>query len=257
MKEQSSNNNNNMDKELLRNAFMKREYEQQSLPYQRELSFYNAVKTGDLEQVKSLELPLKSEGLGHLSDDPIRNVKYHLIITIALISRFCIEGGLEIETAYSLSDLYIQKADKCSTEIEIEELHRKVILDFTKKMKQTNRDRAMSKPIVQAIDYIQIHLHEQILICDIASATGLNDTYLCTLFKKEMKISLASYIRSKRIELAQNLLKFSDYAAVDISNYLAFSSHSHFISVFKKETGMTPREYRNQYFSTNWRVKKE
>ncbi|MBP3325216.1 MAG: helix-turn-helix domain-containing protein [Coprococcus sp.] len=51
--------------------------------------------------------------------------------------------------------------------------------------------------------------------------------------------------------MAENLLKYSDFSAIDISNDLCFSSHSHFIKVFKEHTGYTPKEYRNRFFRRN------
>ena len=51
------------------------------------------------------------------------------------------------------------------------------------------------------------------------------------------------------MEAAQNMLKFSDYTYAEISAILAFSSQSHFIRVFRKQTGYTPKEYRNKFFS--------
>lgn len=39
---------------------------------------------------------------------------YHFVSSVALISRFCVEGGLGHDTAYTLSDIYIQRADKCT-----------------------------------------------------------------------------------------------------------------------------------------------
>ena len=37
--------------------------------------------------------PLADSGYGNLSDDELRNIKYHMVISVALITRFCIEGG--------------------------------------------------------------------------------------------------------------------------------------------------------------------
>ena len=62
------------------------------------------------------------------------------------------------------------------------------------------------------------------------------------------------YCTSKRlkIEKAKNLLQYSDTDIVGIANYLAFSSQSHFISVFKKYEGITPHKFRERYFRTSW-----
>ena len=51
---------------------------------------------------------------------------------------------------------------------------------------------------------------------------------------------------SQRIEAARNMLRYSSLAYDEIASTLAFSSQSHFIQVFKKEVGCTPREYRTR-----------
>ena len=72
-----------------------------------EYSFYNAVKTGDMETVirnckEDAFIDLK--GTGVLSRNPLTNIKYHFVVTTAMITRYCIDGGLEPEQAYRLSD---------------------------------------------------------------------------------------------------------------------------------------------------------
>ena len=104
--------NGNIESQLAQTLFAQRENDFSHLPYDDELSFYNAVKRGDLELVKKTMLPLSNQRLGRLSDNGLRNMQYHLIITIAFITRFCIEGGVDPELAYTLSDLNIQRIDK-------------------------------------------------------------------------------------------------------------------------------------------------
>ena len=55
-------------------------------------------------------------------------------------------------------------------------------------------------------------------------------------------------MRNKKIEEACWLLKYTDKSSIEIATDLSFSSHSYFISVFKKVTGKTPKEYRNVEF---------
>ena len=109
-----------------------------------------------------------------------------------------------------------------------------------------------SKNIVRVIDYIYDNLHQPLTVKIIADNIGISETYLSKLFKKETGTSVSAYIRSRRIEAAQNMLKFSDYSYEEISNHLCFSSQSHFTSIFKKETGCTPKVYRDQHFRKNF-----
>lgn len=95
---------------------------------------------------------------------------------------------------------------------------------------------------------IYYHLHEPIHTEILAEHVGLNRSYLSTLFKKETGQTLSQYILSKRIEAAQNMLRFSDYSYAEIAASLAFSSQSHFIRVFRAQTGYTPKEFRNRFF---------
>ena len=200
--------------------------------------------------------PLGAEGTGILSDDSLRNLKYHFIITIALVTRFCVEGGMEMEAAYTLSDLYIQKADKCTAADGIHKLHREAVLEFTHQMSRITHGTLYSKPIITAMDYIYDNLHEKISESDLAEHVCLSPSYISRLFKKEVGVTISTYIAVKRVETAQNMLKYSDFSPLEIANYLAFTSHSHFISTFKKYTGMTPNEFRKRYFRSNWNDKK-
>ena len=79
-------------------------------PFERELKFYRTIQSGDVEGVKKLFEDVRkdfSEGKGTLSADPVRNMMYHFVTAVALISRFCVEGGLPHDVAYTLSDIYI------------------------------------------------------------------------------------------------------------------------------------------------------
>ena len=240
------------EKELTHKAFMNREYEFRHSPFEQEFEFYDYVKLGDAEGVKKHMTPLGANGAGILSDDKLRNLKYHFIITIALITRFCVEGGMEMEAAYTLSDLYIQKADRCPDADGIHKLHREAVLEFTHQMSRLNHGTIYSKPVIMVMDYVYDNLHEKICETDIAEYVSLSTSYISRLFKKEVGVTISTYIAVKRVETAQNMLKYSDFSPLDIANYLAFTSHSHFISTFKKYTGMTPNEFRKRYFRSNW-----
>ena len=239
-------------KELTYKAFMNREYAFKHSPFENEFAFYDYVKKGDIENVKLLMTPLGSAGAGTLSENPLQNLKYHFVVTIALITRFCVEGGMEMEVAYTLSDLYIFKADKCSTESDIHKLHHEAVLDFTEQMAKLAKATIYSKPIIMAMDYIYDNLHSKISVEEIAGYTALSTSYLSRLFHKEVGVTITAYIAMKRIETAQNMLKYSDYSPLDIGNYLSFTTHSHFISTFKKHTGMTPGDFRKKYYRSNW-----
>lgn len=238
---------------LSHKLFLQRESESFHLAYERELEFYDAVKNGDFATLQKIMLPLQDSKLGMLSTDALRNLKYHLIITVALITRFCIEGGLESETAYTLSDVYIQQIDTCNDKESIYLLHRELVFDFADRMKSLRAVTGLSRAVRRATDYIYDHLHERITLEELAEEAGIHKNYLCALFKKETGQTIQEYIRKKKIETAANMLSYADYNPQAVSNYFSFSSHSHFIRTFKKYMGETPSEYRRQHYRRHWK----
>lgn len=219
-----------------------------------EFSFYRAVSSGDVDYVKKNceeQRFLDMTGVGRLSKDPLTNLKYHFVVTTAIITRYCAQCGMEIEQAYRLSDFYIGKLDGISTLSGVAALHSRMVMDLTKKMRMLQKYASASKPVLECIDYIYVHLTERITIEDLASHVDLSTSYLSRLFKQEIGISVSDYIRDKKLNRALNLLRYTDHSFAEIANILSFSSQSHFIQSFKAYSGMTPKKYRDQYSRSN------
>lgn len=237
-------------KELFYKEFVQRENEFLRAPYNPEIEFYATIKAGDVEKVKELckDALVDKPGLGKLSEDPLQNLKFHFVVTTALVARYCIQGGMDLSAAYSLSDFYIQKADRCKKTSEISALHPVMCIDYAKRMRSLRKNAICSKQVAQCIDYIYDHLHARITVEELAEHVKLNTSYLSRLFKKEVGTSISEYIRRQKLETAKNMLVYSDYRPAQIASTLAFPSQSYFTEIFHKYTGLTPKEYRKQNF---------
>lgn len=225
-----------------------------------EFLFYQAVTSGDLEIVKEncdKERFLDSQGVGVLSRNPVTNIKYHFVITTAMITRLCKQKGMELEQAFRMSDYYIQRLDDIHTVQGVRNLHDEMVLDFTEKMRRICRSDKKSRYISACMEYIYSHLKERITIEDLAEELGVSASYLSRLFKKETGDSVSAYIRCQKIEMAKNLLQYSDYSIIDIANRLSFSSQSHFIQQFREYVGITPKKYRDLNHTVQWNIETE
>lgn len=222
-----------------------------------EFFFYRAVAAGLLDAVHencrrgTFE---NAEGFGHLSDNPVTNLRYHFVVTAAMITRFCAEGGMPMEEAFGLSDTYIQKMDRCTNAEEIVLLHDQMALDFTERMLMLKKNVAVSKQVADAISYIYLHIMERITVNSLAKAIFVSPTHLSRIFKQETGVSVSEYIRQKKIDIAKNYLQFTNYDLADISAMLSYSSQSHFIQHFHNQVGMTPKAYRKKYYLNNWNI---
>lgn len=219
-------------------------------PYKDEVIFYNAIVSGDKDTVEKLSKDsFKKKGLGKLSPNPLMNLKYHFVINAALIARYCISNGLDQASAFKLSDFYINKADQCEKENEIYNLNYLLSIAYMEKMTDLRKTKIYSKQVISAINYIYEHLHEKILISDLASYLSINPSYLSRLFKKETSLTIGDYIKNEKIKTAKNMLVSSKMSISEISYMLAFPNQSHFTKEFKKVTGVTPKKYKNDVFN--------
>lgn len=244
-----------LTKDWYRSEFLDHELLEKHREIESEVSFYNAIVNGDIEFVENncnANTFLNPEGMGKLSENPLQNIRYHFVVTAAMITRYCVYAGMEQEKAYGLSDFYILKMDKCKTIEEVSKLHDTMCLDMCRQMNIVKSSQVLSKPIVLCLDYIYKHIHYRITLKELADYLELSESYLSKLFSKEMGRPLSDYILNLKIEKAKNLLQYSEYSIGDIANYLSFSSQSHFIQVFQKKNGLTPYRYRAKYFRREW-----
>ncbi len=237
-----------IEQKLTHQAFLNRELSISHLAYERENAFFKSIQDGDVAETQRLYQPLGTSNMGRLSENPLRNLQYHLTITVALITRSCIEGGMEMEEAYNLSDIYIRSIDKCASEDEIRMLHSELVLDYAQRMQIIRKRNRYPKAVTVCMDYIYDNLHTKLTLAELAKAAGLSVPYLSKLFRREVGITVSEYITRKRIETAENMLRYSDFSCLAIADYLCFSSESHFIQVFRKYTGYTPKRYREAFF---------
>lgn len=238
-------------KEVTESLFSERENETKHPTYEKEIAFYTLICQGKLDKVReswNREPKADASQRGVLSDDPVRNAMYHMVSMTSLVSRLCIARGMPQDVSYKLSDAFVKKADARNTVEGIHEVQWEMVMNYTLAMSNYATIQVSSKQIRECINYIRKNIHNNITIGELAEHVELNETYLSKLFKKEMGCTVSEFIRNEKIEEACWLLRYTDKTSIEIATDLSFSSHSYFISVFKKVKGITPKEYRNYSF---------
>ncbi|MHA7965074.1 helix-turn-helix domain-containing protein [Paenibacillus sp. CAU 1782] len=238
-----------MERPFTNALFEKREAALVHTPYSHEVAVLNCVREGNVPQLESTYKAFPPTQYGSMSNHPLRQFLYGCIANTTLVTRYAIEGGLDEETAFTLSDAYIKQMEKCGSQQELGRLNEKMAVDFTEHVSRikAGRKAPYSGSVLSCLDYIAANLHGKITLEALSAQTRLTPKYLSALFRKETGQTVTSYIEEKRIEEAKRLLLYSRYASSRISHDLSFHSHSYFISVFKKRTGMTPKKYRERW----------
>lgn len=219
------------------------------ISYQDEQILLNHIRTGNLEDLQdshSLGRASDLQRLGRMSDSLLKQLEYACCSFITLATRAAVEGGLDADTAYSISDIYLQRLAKCLTAAEILALLEEAKFGFARAVRSSRSAQSRISYLEQAKNYVATHLNREFDLETIAKEIGLNPSYLSRKFKEYEHMGIAEYTRRKRIQAAQNMLKYSDADISAIAQYLCFHSQSYFGVVFKEYTGLSPKKYREQ-----------
>ena len=227
-----------------------RENEMTHNSYEQERREQECIRRGDVEGLKRAIAELEMEKVGRVARDELRNWKDLAIVGISLSSRSAIAGGVSPETAYRMSDTFIQRVEDENDIDKLTVLARKMELEFCLAVRA--QTHGSGNPLVQRCrDLITRRIHTKLTVSELAGALNVNPDYLSQLFSREEGLSLSDYIAREKVRAAAGELMFAEKSLDDIAAFLGFSSQSHLGKVFKKWTGMTLRQYRELYGEKN------
>mgnify|MGYP001015842783 CR=1 FL=1 len=113
---------------------------------------------------------------------------------------------------------------------------------------ETSRKNYSSGIINKILDFIERNYHMENLNLDlIAREVAFSPSYISLIFKKETGINLFDHITKLRIEKAMAMLRNSCLRISDIGEMVGYPNPSYFTNVFKKHTGKSPKEFRDQF----------
>ncbi len=215
--------------------------------YYFELQLVELVRQGSVVQLERFLQENKGREFraGKLADDPLRQAQDVFIGLIASVAKHgAISGGLGVELAYQLIDLYVQAAERAASVEAVRDLQYNMLLDLTDRVGRTKLPPGISNDVFVAMQFIHAHFTEGISVEEAAAQIGRSRAYLQKKFREEVGQSVGKYIADCRMHEAQTLLKFTGQSLAEISEALGFSSQAYFQNAFRKTFGITPGAYR-------------
>ncbi|MBB3128627.1 two-component system response regulator YesN [Paenibacillus rhizosphaerae] len=107
------------------------------------------------------------------------------------------------------------------------------------------RNHAQSLQIRKAIRYVDSNFQDcNLSLTSAAKRASMSVTYFSRMFKEETGLSFMKYVTRLRMEMARELLASSDCMVGDVAKWIGYSDYHHFAKAFKKNTGITPTEYK-------------
>lgn len=127
--------------------------------------------------------------------------------------------------------------------INLEALLITLIRDFSQNNVQIEGDIGSDGKITNVCEYINQHYTEKIVLDDLCFLFGLNKTSLCKKFKSEYGTTILDYITKLKVNEAKIYIREHEFSVTEISEKLGFNSIHYFCRLFKKHTGLSPKEY--------------
>ncbi len=168
-----------------------------------------------------------------------------LWITATVIKNF---SGEEIFSFGEFAEMdmdIINKINEATATDELSETFRDLIRRISTDLVSSVYPGA-SPLIARSLRYIKSNFTRKIKLTDISSELHINPSYFSALFSQEMGRPFTDYILELRISKAKDLLRNTNMDIVDISGASGFENQSYFTKIFRKRTGLTPRQYRQE-----------
>lgn len=110
---------------------------------------------------------------------------------------------------------------------------------------ETGKMQRMGSVVAKkVINYIEQHYVEGPTLKQVAGELRVNTSYLGQIFKKETGKSYTDYVNHLRIKKAAEMLSKSNLKVYEVAEKVGFTDYRYFLKIFKKMTGITPKEIR-------------
>ncbi len=206
------------------------------------MPFMRAVMNADFAGVERY----KNELVGAMQDLPL--AQGQSLALLYLYNLYYEIGFQDMQIAYKLG-LDHQLYDR----LHGIETQRDLVIYFTSVLRrimeyfESNYDQQFPDSVLRAKRYLEDnYMRAELSLKEVSEYSGYNEKYFCTLFKKRFEVSYSDYLNQLRVGAAKDLLEKSDMRMYEIADAVGYNNVEHFMRVFKKVTGTTPKQYRKE-----------
>lgn len=212
--------------------------------YDLENALLNAVCQGNDAQALKLHGQWCAGSVPERLSNPLRDEKDCAITLNTLLRKAVEQSKVHPIHIDNLSNDNVKRIESLTSVDAVRNFQRTMIYKYCQMVKNYSF-QTYSLPIRKVITYVSSDLTADLSLKNLAKQLNLNASYLSTLFKREMGISLTEYVNGKRIRHAQLLLKTTNLPLKTISVQCGITDIRYFNRVFKCATGVTPKIYRS------------
>lgn len=211
--------------------------------YDQENELLMAVSQGLTHKAELLFSGFSELVMEMRTPDPLRNIKNYGIILNTLLRKAAEKGKVHPIYLDSVSSEYARKIEQLLSTGAAKGLMEEMVMRYCR-LVNAHSSRHYTPPVQRTVTQIQANLAGDLSLKALAAAQNINASYLSALFKKETGKTVTDYVNETRTKQAMNLLNTTSLQIQTISQLCGISDVNYFSKIFKKYTGLTPKEYR-------------
>ncbi|MBB3112371.1 two-component system response regulator YesN [Paenibacillus phyllosphaerae] len=209
-------------------------------PIELEKMILHAVLTGEAATIRSNIELFRQTLLGEKhSKDLVMKFSFSLYFALY---RLCIDKDLNV------NDFFGHQLEEMTHKLaksNVEHIHNELLQTALRIGEQLNDRKQGNKLLDNVLNYIRANYNQDINREIIANEVFITPGYVSSLFKQHLKMSFLDFLHQVRIEHACEFLKDPSRRIMDIAFEVGYSDEKYFFQVFKRYTGMTPKQFRN------------
>lgn len=212
--------------------------------YQSENILMNAISKGKLHKLDFIVSSILNKGTEKRLEDTLRNRKNYLIILNTILRKAAEQGDVHPFHIHKLSSSFAKKIEELYSIENSLELQKNMIRKYCLLVKEHSL-KNYSTLIGKVITMISYDLTMDLSLNNLSNILNVNASYLSATFKKECNETLTNYVNRKRMETAAYYLTNTDKQIQIIAEECGIIDVNYFIKLFKKQYGVTPKQFKN------------
>lgn len=211
--------------------------------YGYEAELMEAVAKGQTHKADLLLSNFSTFSFEQRLSDPVRNAKNYCIIMNTLLRKAAQQGGVHPLYLDSTSSAFAHRIEQVEHPDSIPPLMSEMFRAYCRLVR--NHTLSGYSPLVRkAITYIDADLAGALQLQALAKLLNVSSSYLSALFRKEVGQTLTEFVTQRRMTHAQHLLRNTHLQVQTIAQHCGMEDVQYFSKLFKRSTGLTPRQFR-------------
>ena len=191
----------------------------------------------------------------------VKNVSGSILfvfITGELVKKYIDHDRLNVVLKFEISDLIYDRVKKIETAVlfkntfkpqVLAEIGFGLILDIH--LHDVEKKKSVTRIVRESVQIMENEYAEYFGVDDLADMQNINKSYLIRVFKRDLNVTPGKYLENLRIEKGKEFLLVDNLNFDMVAKMCGYANGNYFSKVFKKQTGLTPKQYRESNIADN------